>query len=183
MTLSENSQTSDALKRALFALKDMRTKLDAIEQAKTEPIAIIGMACRFPGDANTPEAFWRLLYNGADAISEVPPDRWDIEAFYDPDPEVPGKMYTRWGGFLKQVDQFDPQFFGISPREAMSLDPQQRLLLEVSWEALERAGLAADKLAESQTGVFLGISTKELVMPIILPQAAFLTCWGYKAPP
>lgn len=161
MTHPESSTTSDALKRALFALKDMRTKLDTIEQVKTEPIAIIGMACRFPGDADTPEAFWRLLYNGTNAITEVPRDRWDIEAFYNPDPEVPGKMYTRWGGFLKQVDQFDPQFFGISPREALSLDPQQRLLLEVSWEALERSGLAPDKLAESQTGVFVGMSTND----------------------
>src|SRR5688572_9305665 len=158
---SDNPQNADALKRALFALKDMRAKLEAVEQAKTEPLAIIGTACRFPGGATQPEAFWRLLRNGGDAISEVPSNRWNIEAYYDPNPEASGKMYSRWGGFIDQVDQFDPQFFGISPREAMAMDPQQRLLLEVSWEALERAGLASDKLFGSQTGVFVGLSTND----------------------
>ena len=145
------------LKRALAALKEMRARLDAVEQARAEPIAIIGMACRFPGGANTPEAFWELLRDGGDAISEVPADRWDINALYDPDPTAPGKMSTRWGGFLDQVDQFDPHFFGISPREAMQMDPQQRLLLEVAWEALEDAGQTMEGLAGSSTGVFVGI--------------------------
>lgn len=121
-----------------------------------EPIAIIGLGCRLPG-ANNPESFWQLLRNGVDAITEVPKDRWDIDAFYDPEPGKPGKMSTRWGGFLNQVDQFDPSFFGISPREVERMDPQQRLLLEVAWEALENAGLAPDKLGGSQTGVFIGI--------------------------
>jgi len=121
-----------------------------------EPIAIIGIGCRFPG-AKDPESFWQLLHNGVDAITEVPKERWDVGTFYDPEPATPGKMNTRWGGFLEQVDQFDPSFFGISPREAERMDPQQRLVLEVAWEALENAGIAPDKLANSQTGVFMGI--------------------------
>ena len=113
------------------------------------PIAIIGMSCRFPGGATDPEAFWQLLQNGGDAITEIPPERWDIETFYDPDPETSGKMNTRYGGFLQQVALFDPQFFGISPREAECLDPQQRVLLEVTWEALEDAGQRPDGLVGS----------------------------------
>ena len=96
-----------------------------------EPIAIIGMGCRFPG-AKNPEAFWELLCNGVDAIAEVPPSRWDNELFYDLDSTKPGKMNTKWGGFLEQVDEFDSQFFGISPRETQTMDPQQRLLLELA---------------------------------------------------
>ncbi|UCH98655.1 MAG: polyketide synthase, partial [Candidatus Aminicenantes bacterium] len=118
------------------------------------------MGCRFPG-ANGPGAFWQLLRNGVDAITEVPPDRWNIDFFYDPDPEKPGKMNTRWGGFLEQVDQFDAHFFGISPREASQMDPQQRLLLEVSWEALEDAGQVKEHLQGGKTGIFVGISTNE----------------------
>jgi acyl transferase domain-containing protein/SAM-dependent methyltransferase len=121
-----------------------------------EPIAIIGIGCRFP-NANNPESFWKLLHNGIDAIAQVPKDRWDVDAFYDPDPATPGKMNTRWGGFLDMVDQFDPGFFGISPREAERMDPQQRLVLEVAWEALEDAGVVPKHLAGSQTGVFIGI--------------------------
>lgn len=121
-----------------------------------EAIAIIGMGCRFPGAPN-PEAFWQLLQNGTDAISEVPKERWNIDEYYDPEPGTVGKMSTRWGGFLEQVDQFDPSFFGISPREVERMDPQQRLVLEVAWEAIENAGLAPSKLSGSQTGVFMGI--------------------------
>ncbi|TMD65500.1 MAG: beta-ketoacyl synthase, partial [Chloroflexi bacterium] len=123
----------------------------------TESIAIIGMSCRFPGGANTPEAFWQLLKSGRDAISEVPAERWDIDAYYDPDPDAPGKMYTRYGGFLQDLSKFDAQFFGISPREAVRMDPQQRLLVEVAWEALEHAGQAISTLAGSQTGTFIGM--------------------------
>ena len=123
-----------------------------------EPIAIIGMGCRFPGGCNDPETFWRFLRKGGDAITEVPLDRWDVETLYDPNPDASGKMSTRWGGFLDNVDRFDADFFGISPREAIGMDPQQRLVMEVSWEALENAGQAPDKLAGSQTGVFIGIS-------------------------
>jgi len=158
--LAEVDQLSPS-QRALFALKELRAKLDAMERAQTEPIAIIGMGCRFPGGANDPQAFWRLLHDGVDAIIEVPADRWDVEAYYDPNPDTPGKMYTRWGGFLNGVGVFDPQFFGIAPREAESMDPQHMLLLEVSWEALENAGQAPEKLAGSQTGLFLGISNND----------------------
>src|ERR1700730_4942786 len=112
------------LRRALEMLQGMRAKLDEVERSRTEPIAVIGMGCRFPGGADSPEAFWRLLRGGVDAIVEVPPDRCNVDEFYDPDPEAPGKMYTRYGGFIGEVDRFDPYFFGISPREAASMDPQ-----------------------------------------------------------
>ena len=128
--------------------------------ANGEQIAIIGLGCRFPG-ANDARAFWRLLRDGGDAIREVPPDRFDQHAFYDPDPAIPGKMNTRWGGFLDQVDQFDARFFGISPREASRTDPQQRLLLEVTWEALQDAGQVPENLVGSPVGVFIGIATND----------------------
>jgi acyl transferase domain-containing protein len=122
-----------------------------------EPIAIIGIGCRFPG-ADNPEAFWQLMQAGVDAIADVPLGRWDIESFYDPTPGTAKKMYSRQGGFLKNIDQFDPQFFRISPLEANYLDPQQRLLLEVAWEALENAAIVPETLAGSKSGVFIGIS-------------------------
>jgi 8-amino-7-oxononanoate synthase len=127
---------------------------------KLEPIAIIGIGCRFPS-ANNPETFWKLLQDGVDAITEVPKSRWNVEDFYDPDLTQPDKANTRWGGFLEQIDRFDPQFFGIAPREAISMDPQQRLLLEVAWEALEDAGKIPEQLAGTQTGVFVGIGTHD----------------------
>lgn len=154
----ENDNETSQLKRALAALKEMRSRLEAIEQARKEPIAIIGMSCRFPGGADDPDRYWQLLYNGVYTINEIPADRWDIQAFYDQDRNEPGKMATRRGSFLDRVDEFDPFFFGISPREVANMDPQQRLLLELSWEALENAGLPPDKIAGSQTGVFLGLS-------------------------
>ncbi len=124
------------------------------------PIAIIGMACRFPR-ASDPAALWRLLRDGVDAIREVPLDRWDAAAFYDPDVGAPGKANTRWGGFLDRVDQFDPFFFGISPGEAERMDPQQRLLLELAYEAFEDAGYVGPRLAGSRTGILVGISVNE----------------------
>ena len=168
------SNTSDRVsqlspvKRALLAVEQMQSRLDAAERARTEPIAIVGIGCRFPGGADSPESFWRMLRDGVDAITQVPADRWDIEAFFDADPATPGKMYTRWGAFLDNVDKFDPGFFGISPREALSLDPQQRLLLEVAWEALEHAGQSQPRLAGSKTGVFVGVMNNEYFQHIKL---------------
>jgi acyl transferase domain-containing protein/NAD(P)-dependent dehydrogenase (short-subunit alcohol dehydrogenase family)/acyl carrier protein len=125
-----------------------------------EPLAIVGIGCRYAGGANNPESFWRLLLSGVDAVSEIPPDRWNLKRFYDPDPAKPGKIYTREGGFLEQkIDAFDALFFGIAPREAECMDPQQRLLLETSWEALEDAGIPAESIAGSNTGVFIGAFT------------------------
>src|SRR6476660_2793156 len=121
-----------------------------------EPIAIIGMACRFAGAPDL-EAYWRLIHESRSGVSEVPPDRWDADAFYDPTGETAGKMSVRWAAFIAGPDQFDPQFFGITPREAVRMDPQQRILLEVAWQAMENAGRPAEELAGSKTGVFIGI--------------------------
>ncbi len=149
------------IKRALRAVEDMQTKLEAMEYAQKEPIAIVGMGCRFPGGSNTPDAFWDLLQAGKDAVGRVPTERWDADAYYDADPYAPGKVYTREAGFLDRIDQFDAQFFGISAREAASLDPQQRLLLEVGWEALESGNQVSDQLFSSTTGVFVGICSND----------------------
>jgi len=136
-------------------------KQSALVTTRTdEPIAIVAVSCRFPGAPN-PEAFWEVLSGGVDAIREIPEDRFDIDEFYDPDPETPGKTYTRFGGFLDGIDGFDPEFFGISPREALWIEPQQRLVLETVWEGLERAGYAPSSLRGSRTGVFTGVAANE----------------------
>lgn len=124
-----------------------------------DSIAIIGIGCRLPGQVNSPHDFWRILCAGADAIEEVPPTRWDKFKFYDPEPGRQGKIITKWGGFLRNIDLFDPSFFGISPREAASMDPQQRLVLESAWEALEDAGQRVEDLNGERVGVFVGVST------------------------
>jgi acyl transferase domain-containing protein/SAM-dependent methyltransferase len=157
------------VKQALIKVQEMRAELDEIKYRRHEPIAIIGVGLRFPGGAKDLDSYRRLLLEGFDAISEVPSDRWDIEAFYDPDPEAPGKMYSRHGGFLDQVDRFDPGFFGISPREAANMDPQQRILLEVGWEAIEHAGYGPDQLAESSTGIFLAINNSDYFRMLLTP--------------
>ncbi|BAZ50365.1 beta-ketoacyl synthase [Nostoc sp. NIES-4103] len=171
-TLVYDYPNIEALARYLveeLAIPTTVLNVNTLQQTKTQEkdakvsdsaIAIISIGCRFPG-AKDATAFWQLLRDGVDAISEVPADRWDINALYNSEPATPGKMSTRWGGFLDQIDQFDAHFFGIAPREAERIDPQQRLLLEVTWEALESAGQAPDKLAGSQTGVFIGISTSD----------------------
>lgn len=141
---------------------------------RKEPIAIIGVGCRFPG-VNNPQDFWKLLCNGVDAITEVPTSRWDLDEYYDPDPTQPHKMSTRWGGFLDQVDQFDPQFFGIAPREVNSMDPQQRLMLETTWEALEDAGQVPKQLSGSKTGVFVGVSSHDYSSLVISDDPYSLT--------
>lgn len=149
---------ADDVPIAVSAAAEASDNADARGRGDEEPVAIIGIGCRFPG-ADGPAAFWQLLSDGVDAISEVPPDRWDADEFYDPAGKTPGTATTRWGGFLDQVDLFDAEFFGISPRESARMDPQQRLLLEVSAEALEDAGQVPERLAGSSTGVFIGIST------------------------
>src|ERR1700692_2478554 len=135
MNAIKPSDEQALMQKALVEIRGLRAKLESLERTRSEPIAIIVMACRFPGAANT-AAFWELLARGGDAIREVPKERWDVAEYYDPDPDAPGKMYTKWGGFLDDVDKFSAEFFGIAPREAMFMDPQQRLLLEVGWEAL-----------------------------------------------
>jgi acyl transferase domain-containing protein/acyl carrier protein len=125
-----------------------------------EPIAIVSVACRLPG-APDPDAYWELLSGGIDAIREIPDDRWDVDEFYDPDPETPGKVYSRCGGYLDGIDGFDPEFFGISPREAIWMDPQQRLMVELAWEGLERAGYSPAALRGSKSGVFVGVAANE----------------------
>jgi acyl transferase domain-containing protein/NADPH:quinone reductase-like Zn-dependent oxidoreductase/acyl carrier protein len=151
--LNQQASPPSAIKLALLARK-VREEIEELKYLKAEPIAIIGMGCRFPGGVNSPSQYWDLLINKKDAICEIPKDRWDIDAFYDPAFDKPGKISTRWGGFLDQVDQFDPIFFGISPREARAMDPQQRLFLEVAYEALEDAGLTFKDLSNTHTGVF-----------------------------
>ena len=177
--ITERLDNLSSVKRSLFALRELQARLDTLERARTEPIAIIGIGCRFPGGANDPESFWQLLRDGKDAITTVPSDRWDIEAYYAPDPDTPARMSTRWGGFLSGVDQFDAAFFGIAPREALSMDPQQRLLLEVTWEALEHAGLAHERLVGSRTGVYVGITTNDYAQ--VLKQADITQLGAYYA--
>jgi len=157
-------QHSDSVKKLYKALKTTQAKLAELENAQKEPIAIIGMGCRLPGGANNPEQYWEILKNGIDTITDVPASRWDGAAYYDSDPEVPGKMYTTKGGFLNvPIDEFDATFFKTSPKEAHTLDPQQRLLLEVSWEALESAGIDIEQCDRSKIGVFIGISSDDYV--------------------
>ena len=129
-----------------------------------EPVAIVGMGCRFPGGANDANSYWRLLESGADAISETPSSRWSLQKFYAPDAILPGKTHSKWGGYVSDIEKFDPQLFGISPREAVAMDPQQRMLLETSFRALEDAGQPTQKIAGSPVSVFVGISSFDYVL-------------------
>lgn len=144
-----------------------RRRRTATRSDPGEPIAIVGIGCRFPGGVDGPEALWRLLEREVDAVTEVPASRWNGDDTFDPDQDAPGKTYSKWAGFLGDVDRFDAAFFGIAPREAQSMDPQQRLLLEVSWEALEDAGIPPRSLAGTSTGVFVGLCTNDYGGPLL----------------
>ncbi|MGC2652414.1 MAG: polyketide synthase, partial [Mycobacterium sp.] len=155
-TFSRVSAMTAAQRGALTEQFDKASRI-----AAAEPVAVVGIGCRFPGGGAGPEGYWALLANGGDAVSEVPVDRWDADAFYDPDPFAPGRMASKWGAFLPDVAGFDADFFGIAPREAEAMDPQQRVLLEVAWEALEHAGIAPDGLSGTRAAVMMGVYYNE----------------------
>ena len=157
----DGTEELSPLKRALLEIRDLRAKDRAAELRRSEPIAIVGTGLRFPGGATDRASYWAMLRDGVDAITEVPPDRWDVDALHDPDPDAAGKIISRRGGFVDGVDAFDAGFFGISHREAASMDPQQRLLLTTAWEALEDADIPPDSLFGTSAGVFVGIISSD----------------------
>ena len=158
---TRKDQELSPIKRAYLAIEELQARLKQSESRAREPIAIVGMACRFPGQADNPDAFWAGLAAGKSGIREIDNSRWDMSAYYDPNPGVRGKMAARHAGLISGIDGFDPQFFEIAPREARQMDPQQRLALEVSWESLEDAGISSAALYRSRSGVFFGICSND----------------------
>ncbi len=161
MDVEKERKYKETLKKASERIKALTAENESLRQF--EPIAVVGMGCRFPGHAWSPQEFWQVLGQGRDTVTDIPSNRWEVDTYYDPDWEAPGKMYTRQGAFLSKIESFDPAFFGITPQEAKAIDPQQRILLEVSWETFEQAGLNPDRLRGSQTGVFIGLSNYDYI--------------------
>ncbi|MFE4588485.1 type I polyketide synthase [Streptomyces laurentii] len=162
-TQTQTQASAETLKRAYLTMERLRRQVQEYEWARSEPIAIVGTGCRFPGGVTDPDSYWRMLAEGTDAVGEIPAGRWDHDAFYDEEAGAPGKIYTRAGAFLDDLEYFDHDFFGISQREAIAMDPAQRLSLTVCWEALEDAGLAPSSLAGSRTGVFMGAASWDYI--------------------